>query len=568
MVAGGTGLTFAALAVGLCLGFGVAMLWRRRPSSRSVPPPAPPPAEPRPETNTQSFLRLPSSSAAEPERAPAASGLRSQELKALEQGLDEVMQDLLAVLKEAFPQTLTAGIFFPGREGWYLRVWISAAPSLLPGAVLTAPRGLVGRLMKEDTARVFEGDIPTGSEQLYYYGRDEGIRSLAAVPVLAAGVRRGALFLDSRESQAFSAAALERLEGCARCLGMLAYHAYLSFEYVQNHEQLQHFSRYQRRFLENMSEEKIVAVLCEYLRESFDADRIFVAARLEPGSDQALVAAAEGVDAARLRGFRFALSEGGLLHLVFEKEQALNRVLKGPPVFRLSPREPYSAALRNLLAVPVPTDRGVHMALCVESAKAARFSEATQSLLTTLARAAGFALSRAHLYQEKEELASRDGLTGMLNHRAFQERFRDELLRAQRSGQRVAVLMMDIDFFKKVNDSYGHPVGDLVLRETALLLSQSVRAGIDVVARYGGEEFVCMLPDSDAAGARDTAERIRRSLEAKEFDAGPARFRATLSIGGALFPDDAHYGKELLEKADKALYKAKETGRNRVILYH
>jgi diguanylate cyclase (GGDEF)-like protein len=165
-------------------------------------------------------------------------------------------------------------------------------------------------------------------------------------------------------------------------------------------------------------------------------------------------------------------------------------------------------------------------------------------------------------------LASRDGLTGVLNHRAFQERFRDELLRAQRMGRNVALLMLDIDFFKRINDTYGHPVGDVVLRETAQILAQNVRAGVDVVARYGGEEFVCMLPDSDGRAALETAERIRQTLEAKEFDLGHARFRATLSIGGAVFPENAKHGKELLEKADKALYKAKDGGRNQVILYH
>jgi diguanylate cyclase (GGDEF)-like protein len=423
--------------------------------------------------------------------------------------------------------------------------------------------------MKEETLRVFEGDIPADSTHLHYYERDEGVRSLIAVPILAAGARRGAVFLDSVKPKAFAAGDLAKLEGFARCVGMLAYHAYLAFEYNQHREQLKHFSRYQRKFLENMSVDNIVGVVGEYMRESLEADRYLVAALAEPGSDQAEVLAAEGADAERLRGFHFGLEEGGLFRLVFEKEQVVNRViLASEPVFRMSPKEPYNTALQSLLAVPVPTDRGVDMALCVESTRPLRFAEPYQNLLVTIARAAGFALSRARLYHEKEELASRDGLTGVLNHRAFQERFRDELLRAQRMGRNVALLMLDIDFFKRINDTYGHPVGDVVLRETAQILAQNVRAGVDVVARYGGEEFVCMLPDSDGRAALETAERIRQTLEAKEFDLGHARFRATLSIGGAVFPENAKHGKELLEKADKALYKAKDGGRNQVILYH
>ncbi len=562
-------MNYPELAAGFFLGAaGIAALWYGRGRGVRSPGPTSPEPDSRPEPNTQSFLRLPPSDSAPDRLAPPPE--EKGTLRALDEALDEALQDLLALLKEAFPQSHTAGVFFPGRgEGWYLRVWVSGAESLIPGATIAPQHGLIGRLLKEDATRVFEGDIPADSTQLHYYEKDEGVRSLMAVPIPAAGARRGALFLDSRKPQAFDAKALERLEGCARCAGMLAYYAYLAFEYGQNHERLQHFSRYQRKFLEHMSVEEIVGVVGNYMRESIEADRLYIAAREKPGSDRALVLAAEGMDSERLRGFRFSPREGGLLQLAFAKEQVVNRVFKGSaPVFRMSPSEPYSAAMRNLLAVPVPTDRGVHMVLCVESSKAARFPDAYQGLLLAIARAAGFALSRAHLVQEKEELASRDGLTGVLNHRAFQERFREALLQAQRGGRRVALLMIDIDFFKRVNDTYGHPVGDLVLQETARILEQNVRPGVDMVARYGGEEFVCMLPDADSLRALDTAERIRRGFEAKEFDLGQVRFCATLSIGGALFPDDARQGKDVLEKADKALYKAKEGGRNRVILYH
>jgi diguanylate cyclase (GGDEF)-like protein len=128
--------------------------------------------------------------------------------------------------------------------------------------------------------------------------------------------------------------------------------------------------------------------------------------------------------------------------------------------------------------------------------------------------------------------------------------------------------MMDIDFFKKVNDTYGHPMGDQVLKEVARIIGANIRAGVDILARYGGEEFVCMLADTDRTRAGETAERIRTSVSEKVFESGATRFQVTLSIGGAIFPLDSRHGREVLEKADKALYHAKETGRNRLVFYN
>jgi diguanylate cyclase (GGDEF)-like protein len=132
----------------------------------------------------------------------------------------------------------------------------------------------------------------------------------------------------------------------------------------------------------------------------------------------------------------------------------------------------------------------------------------------------------------------------------------------------LAVLMMDIDHFKKVNDTYGHPMGDQVLMEVARIISQSIRAGTDLLARYGGEEFVCMLADTDRERAGETAERIRESVAGKVFESGTVRFQVTMSIGAAIYPLDSRHAREILEKADKALYRAKETGRNRLVFYN
>ncbi|HEY0251958.1 MAG TPA: GGDEF domain-containing protein, partial [Kofleriaceae bacterium] len=167
---------------------------------------------------------------------------------------------------------------------------------------------------------------------------------------------------------------------------------------------------------------------------------------------------------------------------------------------------------------------------------------------------------------QMETMATTDGLTGLTNRRAFEEKFEDLLQRAARHNYKVALLMCDVDHFKKVNDTYGHPIGDEVLRRVAAVLKEVPRK-IDVSARYGGEEFCVVLDNVDVAQAKQVADRIRIEISkiVVESDKGP--LGVTESIGVATFPDDARDRETLKERADLALYHAKHTGRNRVVTY-
>lgn len=495
---------------------------------------------------------------------------RKLAMRELEDNIDAALFDGLSLLKHAVPGGHTYGVLFPGKmDGLYLRAWITDSETLISGAQIGNSQGLVGQLNKDGVRRILEGDIVADSTQLHYYSGHDGVRSLAGVPILVKGVRRGAVIVDSLHEHAFGPEIIDRLDTLANILGHLAYHAYMAFEHAYHKEQLAALTNYQRKFLENMSVENITTHVQTYMSECLEGDRFLVVERTARQGDAARIASCIGADEKELNGFAFSLSDKGLVSLVFEKEQIVNRAFPPTPhVPRYGPGEKAHGRMASLLAVPVPTDQGVDMALVVESTRPRRFSEHQQNMLSTIARAAGFALSRARLYQEKEQLASRDGLTGVENHRTFQERFLVEILRAQRYDHQLAVLMMDIDFFKKVNDSYGHPVGDQVLKEVARIISQNIRAGTDLMARYGGEEFVCMLADTDRNRAGETAERIRESVAAKVFESGTVRFQVTMSIGAAIYPVDSRHGHEILEKADKALYRAKETGRNRTVFYN
>jgi diguanylate cyclase (GGDEF)-like protein len=156
-----------------------------------------------------------------------------------------------------------------------------------------------------------------------------------------------------------------------------------------------------------------------------------------------------------------------------------------------------------------------------------------------------------------------DPLTGLLNRRYFNELSGKEVTRARRHGLAFAVLMIDIDHFKRINDTFGHPVGDLAIKAVADACNNSLRPH-DLLARYGGEEFVLTLPHSDEAGARVVAERIRQLVETIEIatESGPLRF--TVSVGVSIYQDGLAL-EQVVGRADEALYKAKQGGRNRVV---
>ena len=167
------------------------------------------------------------------------------------------------------------------------------------------------------------------------------------------------------------------------------------------------------------------------------------------------------------------------------------------------------------------------------------------------------------LQEQLRKQAMHDSLTGLFNRRYLDEMLERELARARREGPPLTVMMLDIDFFKKLNDTYGHQAGDEVLRRLADLLRKNSRAE-DIPCRYGGEEFLLVLPNMGRADALTRAEQWRQEFEAMHITLGQVTMRSTISIGIATFPEQGQTRDTLIEAADKALYDAKHNGRNRV----
>ena len=182
-------------------------------------------------------------------------------------------------------------------------------------------------------------------------------------------------------------------------------------------------------------------------------------------------------------------------------------------------------------------------------------------------------LEKARLKREMKEaqkkiteMTTHDELTGLYNRRYFMGSLERELSRAKRYGTDLKLCMMDLDHFKRINDTYGHPAGDMVLSEIGGMLKECVRQS-DLVCRYGGEEFAVILPNTDAEKARAVSERFRRRVAKHDFKHKSSRFGITVSIGVALYNNEVDKSPmEFLEMADRALYQAKEAGRNRVVV--
>ncbi len=237
-------------------------------------------------------------------------------------------------------------------------------------------------------------------------------------------------------------------------------------------------------------------------------------------------------------------------------------------------RDGIQVTVRSVMAIPFALDRNLTgVFLLRRTDEKPRFDRAAVEFAETVIKSAVSAVQRAHLIETTkadnarlEALAHTDPLTELLNRRALAIRLAAEMERTRRYNSPLTLLMIDLDHFKNVNDTYGHLVGDDVLQQVALLLRRSLRS-VDVVARYGGEEFVVVLPETTEAGAVAFADRTRQKIELHPFPgSGPIPPpRLTASIGVATYPaPHVETVEDLFASADAALYRAKERGRNRV----
>jgi diguanylate cyclase (GGDEF)-like protein len=219
---------------------------------------------------------------------------------------------------------------------------------------------------------------------------------------------------------------------------------------------------------------------------------------------------------------------------------------------------------REVFMIPIMRKSSVIGTLLFASEKKVIFKSHIRTMLAIIANHASVIIENAMLYERTELLAITDGLTEIPNHRYFQETLSNYLEKAKQNNEKVSLIIVDIDFFKKINDTFGHQFGDKVLKKVASILKNNIRED-DFVARYGGEEFAIILNDCDEENAIKVAEKIRKKVQKNDWASLKEKFNVTVSMGIASYPDAASNKNDLIKFADAALYQAKETGRNKVV---
>lgn len=222
----------------------------------------------------------------------------------------------------------------------------------------------------------------------------------------------------------------------------------------------------------------------------------------------------------------------------------------------------------SLLVIPLAQDNlPVSGVLLIAGRKAGLFSRHCRDLIEMISTQVAIKLELAYSHEQINQLTVTDGLTGISNRRAFERALTVMHGRALRRDSSFSLIICDIDLFKKINDNCGHTFGDQVIRQVAAEMKAVVRSG-DLAARIGGEEFAILLEDTDRKGAAEVAERLRDQVEKKQLHHQGILWPVTISIGVATFPADTGDTEKLINYADQALYRAKESGRNRIVVWN
>ena len=242
----------------------------------------------------------------------------------------------------------------------------------------------------------------------------------------------------------------------------------------------------------------------------------------------------------------------------------LNMISKTKAVLVGEEKDP--TAVRSLIIVPLKLGKKVKGILSAQSYRGDAYTEEDKETLELLAATAIIALENARLFSEVQELALTDSLTKIFNRRRFFELAEQEFDRSQRYDRPFSLIMFDIDHFKKVNDTYGHSVGDVVLQRVAEICKGALR-DVDIIARYGGEEFVILLPETTATEAQLMAERLRQLMARSTMEIAAIKIDVTLSFGVVEIDKDCKNIEELIDRSDQAQYHSKNSGRNCVSIW-
>ncbi|MDI3284890.1 sensor domain-containing diguanylate cyclase [Polyangium sp. 15x6] len=494
----------------------------------------------------------------------------NDEERLVRSGVEEIHQSVLFALR-LLRQAMnlhTAVLLWQNDAGTHLRISELSTddPNVAEGPFL-AGDGIFGAAITQREAVALRGLEPR--HKLPYYTGPCPVRAALALPVFEHGAIRGVLVLDRIADEPFGLKEQElAMEACR--------YAVRAIQNERVFVQLERAKVEQGRLyraVESLNaattEAEVVEAGLRTAREITSVD--FAAVTLYDESQKAHeIRAVSGGDEANLVGQQYK-KNAGLVSMALENKHPLpyrgEYDEKRQIVFTKKLAPP---SMPSMIVLPMLVHDKPLGTLVLGSRRRAAFGDAARSTLEVLTSHVAVSLANARMMRRLEEMATLDGMTGLYNKRAMLEIADQKIKAAKRFGRKLSVLVTDIDHFKKVNDTYGHDAGDVIIKGLGEVLRRERRA-TDATARFGGEEFVVICEETDARGAMLLAERVREELGKTIFhapkpgpDGQPVTIRVTCSIGVASFPEAGETWDDLFKAADEALYASKRGGRNRV----
>jgi diguanylate cyclase (GGDEF)-like protein len=464
--------------------------------------------------------------------------------------LDEVLQRILAIARYYF-HLPNAAILLLDKEAGQLRVrsqigWDEG----LDKTLFALGEGLTGAAVSKRQP-IYAPDV---SKDARYICTAQSTRSQLAIPLMGRDEVVGVLDCQSERLDHFDRETIHLLTLFSTQASIALQNAHLYTLERRRARQLEAINAIAQQSTAVMDLEDLLARVCSVIQHAFQVSHVSLFLREEGdlvmrANEGALTPCIPpaGRFAADREPWARILSTGGT---VIEKD--LNAAPDSVKLF---------AGSVSRMSIPLISFGQTLGVLTLHSTERDTFHEGELQSLESVADICASSIQNAHYVQRVKQLAYLDGLTGIFNRRFFELRILEEMERGRRYGAGMAIVMADIDQFKRLNDEFGHLLGDEVLRQVSSLFHQQVRK-LDVVCRYGGEEFAIILSQTSAAQALTVAEKLRRMVENWQFP-GVAR-SVTISAGVAAFPDHGTTRDDLVRAADKSLYAAKQEGRNRV----
>jgi diguanylate cyclase (GGDEF)-like protein len=466
--------------------------------------------------------------------------------------LDEVLQNILAIARDYF-HLRNVAIVLLDQQSQELHVrsqigWDEGQDK----ARLSLGQGITGAAALKKQP-VYAPDV---SQDPRYFCSAKSTRSELAIPLMVRDEVVGVLDCQSDRVDHFDAETIDLLTLFSTQASMALQNARLYSLEQQRARQLQAINAIAQQTTAVLDLEDLLDRVCKLIQDAFRVSHVSLFLR----EDHDLVLRAHhGTLTPRVpEGGRFPASAEPWASILASSSTAMETDLCSEPT-----STKFFAESASRMCIPLVSFGQTLGVLALDSALPDAFRDGDLQSLESVADICATAIQNAHYVERVKQLAYLDGLTGIFNRRFFELRIMEEIERARRYGTGMAVIMADIDQFKRLNDEFGHVLGDEVLRQVSSLFNQQLRK-IDVVCRYGGEEFGILLTQTNAHQAMSIAEKLRKMVAGWQFPGVPRT--VTISAGAAAFPEHGTTRDELVRTADAALYAAKQAGRNRVCL--